>query len=386
MTLVMSKEYLAGERDVPDVPAAERSVAVTGGGYFPVLNKLTNGSIAAVLRGGAPHVGIEGRLDYVHSEDGGKTWSEPSVIVDSPWDDRNPAFGQMQDGTLVVAYLEYTHYDANGHFDANYDGPASGAFFVTSTDNGKTWSQKHGLASPLHGASPYGKIITLPDGTALMAVYGPADTDSPVSVGAILRSTDNGRTWGDGSVIARGANETSVVAMPDGRLLAFMRTESPEAGDGVGICQAESHDLGRTWSEPTRLTGLQQHPADACLLKSGNLLLTYGNRVGELAVGAMLSRDRGKTWDRDRRMVLARESLTLRGKPWGDCGYPSTVQLADGTIVTLYYRLGTNQLPEAEQERCRQYERDTFDNPPASDDMRRFEEAICVRYTEAQLC
>jgi len=69
----------------------------------------------------------------------------------------------------------------------------------------------------------------------------------------------------------------------------------------------------------------------------------------------------------------------------GDCGYPSTVQLDDGTIVTIYYRLGSDELPPEELERCSQYELDTFERPPASQDMRRFGEGIVLRYREVDL-
>jgi len=69
----------------------------------------------------------------------------------------------------------------------------------------------------------------------------------------------------------------------------------------------------------------------------------------------------------------------------GDTGYPTTVQVEDGTIVTLYYRVGHTDLSPEEQELCRQYERDQYDDPPVSEDIRRFEEGICVRYTVDQL-
>jgi hypothetical protein len=170
--------------------------------------------------------------------------------------------------------------------------------------------------------------------------------------------------------------------MPDGRLLAFMRDDSGNYGN---VWQCESADGGRTWDAPRAITAKHQHPADACLLASGHVLLTYGNRIGELAVGAVLSRDGGRTWDWDRRVALARETMALRGKHWGDCGYPSTVQLADGAIVTMYYRLGSAAISLDEQELCRQYERDEFERPSACEDMRRFEEAVCVRCREEDL-
>ena len=153
----------------------------------------------------------------------------------------------------------------------------------------------------------------------------------------------------------------------------------------MGVFQTASDDGGYTWTAPRQLTTDHQHPADACLLASGRLLLTYGNRIGPLAVGAMLSDDLGDSWHRDQRIVMARNTLVLRDKAWGDCGYPSTVQTDDGTIVTLYYRLGSDELSAADQETCLDYERMAFRNPPAPDDMRRFEQAICIRCTEDQL-
>ena len=52
-------------------------------------------------------------------------------------------------------------------------------------------------------------------------------------------------------------------------------------------------------------------------------------------------------------MALGWDSLS------GDTGYPSTVQLDDGTIVTMYYAVGTATSPDTQ--------------------------AIVVRYTEKQL-
>ena len=52
----------------------ERIEAVRDGGYFPVLIRLTNGTLAAVVRGGigARHMGPGGRLDLITSRDGGR--------------------------------------------------------------------------------------------------------------------------------------------------------------------------------------------------------------------------------------------------------------------------------------------------------------------------
>ena len=64
-----------------------RVIAVNGGGYFPVLIRLHDGKLMAVLRGGAPHIGVKGRLDVITSTDDGKTWSAPRTAIDGPEDD-----------------------------------------------------------------------------------------------------------------------------------------------------------------------------------------------------------------------------------------------------------------------------------------------------------
>ena len=86
---------------------AEHSVVVREvGGWYPILIKLQDGSLGAVVRGAAQKISLEGRLDWLRSEDGGRTWSEPTVVVDSEWDNPNAAMGQMSDGTIVVSYRE----------------------------------------------------------------------------------------------------------------------------------------------------------------------------------------------------------------------------------------------------------------------------------------
>ena len=50
----------------------KRYMIATLGGYFPVLQKLRDGSIGAVVEAGDFHVGERGRLDFVRSLDGGR--------------------------------------------------------------------------------------------------------------------------------------------------------------------------------------------------------------------------------------------------------------------------------------------------------------------------
>jgi hypothetical protein len=387
----MTPEQLA-ELKVREVKGVQRIIAHSGGGYFPTLIKLQDGSLGAVVRGGAGHVGVISRLDWIRSWDGGQTWNFESTIVPGTpeWDNRGSSAGQMIDprtknGAIVVGYWECYAYHGPV-FDYWSDKPTK-CFFTYSIDNGHTWTKKEKLdAHPACSTvNLYGRIISTPQGLAMMPAYGGL-RGKPGCRSILLRSRNRGRTWGDPSVIAENSNEVSLALLKDGTMLAVMRcdTEKPDKWGGLSV--ARSTDEGRTWSEPVEITRSNQHPGDILELQSGTILVTYGNRIGDLAVGAVLSRDGGKTFDTDHRMILARNTLQMRDKNAGDIGYPSTVQLDDGTIVTVYYRLGHDGLTPEQQERCRQYERDTFgQNAPASQEMRAFEQLVCLRYTEKQL-
>lgn len=311
---------------------------VTGGGHFPVLIQLQDGDLLATVRGGAPHRGQEGRLDLLRSSDGGMTWTGPTVLVDGPTDDRNPGLGQLADGTIIAAYTIITWEYDNASPEPKKTGQRNeGVHTIRSTDGGKTWSapaRSEGIAALYTreagegmSGSPYGKIVQLADGTALMAVY----FNFPGERGHeswLFRSTDSGATWADPTLLGRHYNETGIVALKDGRLLAAMRTEVGRRLDLI-----ESKDGGRTWSEPARLTADHEHPADLVELADGRVLLTYGQRNTPRGVEAMLSADGGRTWDASTKVKLAGKT------PYGDNGYPSSIQRPDGAIVTLYYQV-----------------------------------------------
>src|SRR5437899_9802614 len=142
-TLLASMLLAPGSRADEQVglpPSLERSLVVSGQGYFPVALRLQDGRIAVVLRGGAGHLGIKGRLDMVFSSDEGKSWTGPTLVVDSPVDDRNPALGQARDGSLVVAYFRTANYDAQGRYNPKLERPVS-TWVTRSEDGGKTWGQ-----------------------------------------------------------------------------------------------------------------------------------------------------------------------------------------------------------------------------------------------------
>jgi photosystem II stability/assembly factor-like uncharacterized protein len=130
----------------------------------------------------------------------------------------------------------------------------------------------------------------------LMAVYGgpvrkPGEREArPRDNSYLYRSTDHGRTWKRYAHPGPdGFNETALLRLPSGTLLAAMRT----AGAGE-VWLTQSADAGQTWGEPRKITPAKVHPADLTLLPDGRVLLVVGYRVGPFGVRGLIGDATGK--------------------------------------------------------------------------------------------
>ncbi len=309
-------------------------------GYFPWALKLKDGRIAVVLRGGAAHVGIKGRLDVVFSSDDGKTWTKPAVVVDSPTTTATPrsakpptARSSSPSGGPRGTFKDYAALD---------DAAKPVSTWVTrSSDGGRTWSDPAEIdVRDIGYGSPYGKMITLPDGTMLMNIYGygvePAGAPRKArdDHSHLYRSADGGKTWSRLSTIGRNFNETGLLRLTDGTLLAAMRS----AGDKANVSLTRSADGGNTWAEPEAVTGAAAHPADLVQLPDNRVLMAVGYRAGPFGVRRLVGDDQGN-FDWEKRTVLNDDSTNV------DTGYPSSVVLADGRVLTVYYAVGSKAHP-----------------------------------------
>ena len=303
-----------------------KRVTVAQGAYFPRLVQARNGDLLAFFKTGAAHIGKSGRASMSRSVDGGETWSQPETVFDRPdADDAVIATGVLSDGTILAAAVSYTWTGERYSFE----GWHASVWLIRSNDSGKTWSDPRLIpVTPFDWAYPFGHILELPDRSLLLTGYGgqlPMSRDHE-SVAIAIRSNDGGQTWSAPSVVARGYNEVSSVLRHDGSILAVIRSSA-----GGRLDSTISHDQGRTWTLPRRITENNEHPGDLLRLRSGDLLLSFGQRNKPYGVQAMLSRDDGATWDRGQRFLLAWDG------DHSDLGYPVSVERPDGRLVTVYY-------------------------------------------------
>jgi hypothetical protein len=273
-----------------------------------------------------------GRAEIMRSEDGGKTWSRPRVLLDTPWDDRAPNFCQLRDSTILCSLFTYPGPSAT---DLSRE-PAKTTLtgIIRSFDNGRTWeSEPKRLPVPFLYDATDGPIIELKDGSALICVYG-RTPEARHDMVAFCRSTDRGDTWTFLSSLGTDheMSETAVAQLPDGRLVIISRPE----GD-----IAWSSDGGRTWTKPVSL-GVRLFEPRLVSLLDGTLLCLHGS-YGKGGLRAMFSTDGGLTW-------------LCPDEKWGFAvdpsvyGYAQAVELPDGSVWAAYIHTGGHKAKDAQTE------------------------------------
>ena len=316
------------------------------------LIQLQNGELLLMTREGTEHISNDGDVVLVRSKDGGKTWSGRQVIASiKNLDEREGCGIQLRDGTIIVGVYYNALYRPDGTYlpNAERENRLSernhrhlGAYIITSRDNGHSWSEPQHIDtkempySSLEG--PTDAPIELPDGSIVMGIigYSPAG-DKGNRAAVMIRSTDKGKTWKHLSTMANdpggklgGFMEPGIVRTKSGRIITALRNH----GTDHAIFVTHSDDDGKTWV-PVKQTAMIGHPVDLIQLEDGRVMATYGIRPGRHTtpggVRACFSRDNGETWDIQTEVAIRSDFMN-----W-DIGYPESILMPDGRVLTVYY-------------------------------------------------
>jgi hypothetical protein len=334
---------------------------------FPLVERLPDGRLALAFPSNDHDLQDHGFFfdwNVLVSADAGDSW-EPSGDPALPfnWPGSGPrerwdryAAVQADGSWLATGAVGWTLWPAARRAEAEAEGllvrphPGGDAtriavapprvFVQRSRDGGRTWERREQTVPGAHRLTGFPRAVTLTGGEILVPLYdiypqGQGQHDRTL----LLRSADGGAGWrlvpvGAGALAGWGDEAALVETAPGaGTVLALLRRSPPGY-----LLQSWSDDAGRTWSAPLR-TEIWGYPPHLLRLADGRLLCTYGHRRPPPGVQAVLSADGGATWDVEHRAVLRADGETRRagGRDVQDSGYPVSVQLADGTIFTVYY-------------------------------------------------
>jgi predicted neuraminidase/predicted glycoside hydrolase/deacetylase ChbG (UPF0249 family) len=200
--------------------------------------------------------------------------------------------------------------------------------YITSTDNGKTWSRPTRLPDEILGPIK-NKPELLPNGELIC----PSSTEHNGWQVHMEFTSDRGLTWertaplNDGTEVA--AIQPSILKHPEGKLQILCRSKNRK------ILTAWSEDNGRTWSklEPLSLPN-PNSGIDAVTLDNGRHVLAYNHiePASEWGSRNMLNvavSDDGLKW----KVAVVLENDT---NPKAEYSYPAIIQTSDGLVHVTY--------------------------------------------------
>lgn len=318
--------------------------------YFawPTAVRLKNGKIAVAASGfRLRHVCPFGKTVISFSEDDGETYTAPAPVIDTVLDDRDGGIATFGESGVIVTSFNNTaemqsRHDPDPYMAAYIDTITKededkflGSTFRISYDNGVTFGKlyKSPITSP-HGPSEMadGSLLWIgrvfegcghgTEGIGIKAYkIDPAD-GSMEYLGEIENIDDGYET--------PLSCEPHQIILKDGTIICHIRVQRSGEHKLFTVYQSESKDGGRSWSKPHPVIG-ETDGAPPHLLEhsSGALICTYTCRKAPYETRAAISFDGGNSWD-------VNHVLDVNGVSW-DVGYPSTVELKNGDLITVIY-------------------------------------------------
>ncbi|MBP3919331.1 MAG: exo-alpha-sialidase [Clostridia bacterium] len=327
---------------------------------WPSVARDENGVLYAVASSfRTEHVCPFGKNAMYVSKNNGKTWSPPIIVNDTYLDDRDAGILYMGNGRMLITWFSHPAETYMKEYFVGIKNSAQpieaaptigmlsmypylkpqyahgGSFIRISEDYGYTWSDPIQLPiSAPHGPNlcADGTLIYLGKEHYSAALAQPEEAKTI----AAYASKDGGYTWErrgsckkPDDAIWDNFHEPHVIELPDGTLLGAIRAEGQNITPSFTIYTTVSKDQGKTWSEWRNL-GVCGSPPHLLRHSSGAIICSFGRRTPPFGERAIVSYDNGETWTEE-------YNIDDRAKD-GDLGYPASVELDDGSIMTVYYQ------------------------------------------------
>lgn len=344
--------------------------------YFawPTVARLQDGRLAMVASGfRTRHVCPFGKVVMCISDDEGKTWTRPMIVMDTPLDDRDAGILPFGENSIMITSfnntgkmqkkwnrltdengnINPTSVYLNGYIDTldweKAEEKYLGSTLVISRDGGKTFGKVRRV--PI--TAPHGPTL-MNDGSILYVgrTFSADDTQQETDCVEAYRIDTDGNYEKLGEIENISPDllscEPHAVVLEDGKILVHIRVQN----NGIfTICQSESYDGGHTFTRPHQiLSDRGGAPAHLLKLRDGTLLSVYGYREAPYGIKAMFSTDGGETWDTG-------YDLYINGVS-SDLGYPASTELSNGDILTVYYAKAAANEPAVIMQTVWRFERE----------------------------
>ncbi len=309
-------------------------VLVCPGGHAPKVVRLGDDHLLVAARTGLTGVADNSSVSQVESHDGGRTWAEPRILIDSRYDERVQMMSRLPGGGILLGFTRRSNGTCKG-------------MLTTSDDAGRSWDDPFELSpGPFDYVYPFGGVTALPCGELLLTAYGgyypiyehgdkPRERKGDFTL--FFRSRDGSR-WEYGGLICRFTTQPHLLRLSSGVLLASLRSAELEEAMTyeeslkrplARTLVSESRDEGRIWSRPRQVTDAAE--MQGFLLESswGELVMTYSVRHKPYGVAIRTSRDQGKNWGPP--AALADDA------PATDVGLSQTLEMEPGKFLTFYH-------------------------------------------------
>jgi len=311
-----------------------RRVLVCPGGHAPKAVRLGDDHLLVATRTGLTGIARNSSVSLVESRDGGRTWSEPRILIDSRHDERVQMMSALPGGAILLGFTRRSNGVCKG-------------MLMRSCDRGGDWQDPFEMGTgPFDYVYPYGGATALPDGELLLSAYGgyypiyehedkPRERKGDFTL--FFRSRD-GNQWEYGGLISRFSTQPHLLRLSSGVLLASLRSAELEEAMTYDeslrrplarTLVSDSRDEGRIWSRPRQVTDAAE--MQGFLLESswGELVMTYSVRHRPYGVAIRTSRDQGENWGPP--VALADDA------PATDVGLAQTLEMEPGRFLTLYH-------------------------------------------------
>lgn len=308
---------------------------------IPAMVTTKNGTLLAFAEARKKGCGDAGDIDLVlkRSNDGGKTWSEMSVV----WDDADNTCGNpapvvdQKTGNIVLLSTWNLGADHEKQIIDQTSKDTRRIFVLSSSDDGLSWSKAREITAdvklpnwtwyatgPCNGIQMQSKKYQ----GRLVIPCDHIEANTKKYFSHSIHSDDGGQTWQlGGTTPSDQVNECSVAELPKGVLMLNMRNYTSVRVRQVSM----SKDGGATWAELQRDTTLIEPVCQGSLLwygkKGRKPFLAFSNPAHQKTRANMtvrLSYDQGKSWTQSHVVYE------------GPSAYSNLAILPNGNLACLY--------------------------------------------------